>query len=553
MRKPVERETVAQAVGDVLTQDEPFGPPDSGEIFARSEAAGFELTDRSNKIFERAAKQRPVYVVGRKGAGKTAFLKSSLHDAQIPHIALITANVYSKYAGFIRRFEERHAPLFADQRADIWMALFTHVTIYHTSVTARDDDDVGDTQLLWYYVHGGSSVESDAMGAVENTLSQMKDLSDKLPPGADVSDLLVRLRNGGHSYVQAKAALHRVLERRDHKVVILMDNLEDLHKRLSDVAPALQGLFRCVGRLSEQNTSADFEIQICLPSELFDDIQALSAGVEKDFRKVLPIYWSAREILHLAASRLSKHLEAHHPKELESLQRNAQRDYRSADGALLRAALPRQVINGLNIPEDPIAYLLRHTQLVPRHAVELLNAVFVPHADGSQPWAVTEKAVLAGTRAAESKLVAGILNAYSGNYPEIRSAIKPLANRLPIRFGANQLRQVFNREGVKKITGMEYHEFVQMLFTVGVVGVFTQETERYYEASFQYTFATPLSAVEGEDDMCFHPLFTRRLHSQTLPKLRSNKSKVTYPYGSNPDKDYRDDLGYINIGTNGGR
>jgi hypothetical protein len=545
--KDSEHENVARAVGDVLTTDEPFGPPDADQIFARSEEAGFELTDRSNKIFERAAFRRPVYVVGRKGAGKTAFLKSSLHDARVPHVALVTGNVYSKYVGFIRRFEERHAPLFADQMADIWMALFTHVAIYHTCLHPREEDCVKDTQLIWYYLHGSSPAHLQAMDVVEEILSQMKELSDGLPRGADVAEVLAQLQRDGRTYDQAKEALHRIVSQREHRVVILMDNLEDLHTRLHDVAPALQGLFRCVGRLFEKDASVDFELQVCLPSEPFDEIQAISAGVEKDFRKVLPIYWSAREILHLASSRLAKHLEAHHPEELEDLQKRADVEHRGDDAALLRAALPPHITNGLGIREDPIAYLLRHTQLVPRHAIELLNAVFAPHADGSRPWAVTDAGVLAGTRAAESKLVAGILNAYSGSYPEIRKAIKPLANHLPIRFGASDLRVVFNRQGVRKITGMEYHEFLQMLFTVGVIGVYTGETARYYEAQFQYTFATPLSAIEGEDDLCFHPLFTRHLHSQTLPKLRNNKSKVTYPYGTDPSYDYRIDLGYIDV------
>jgi hypothetical protein len=326
-------------------------------------------------------------------------------------------------------------------------------------------------------------------------------------------------------------------------VVIIMDNLEDLHSRLYDVGPALQGLFRCVGRSALNDEQADFGLQLCLPSEPFDDIQAMSASPEKDFRRVLPIYWSARELLHLVTSRLARHLEAHHSDRVAELQVSAKR-FGKDEAALLRAVLPAKMTNGLGIKEDPVAYLLRHTQLLPRHAIELLNAVFCEQVGGSEPWAVQEQAIIAGTRTAERAIVVGILNAYSGNYPDLRRGIGALANRLPIRFGVNKLRTVFNQAGIRKATGQEFLDFLQMLFTVGVVGVFTGETTRYYEAQFQYTFASPLTAVEGKDDLCLHPLFTRHLLAQSLGRMHG-QTKVTYPYGADPAHDYRIDLGYL--------
>jgi hypothetical protein len=118
-----------------------------------------------------------------------------------------------------------------------------------------------------------------------------------------------------------------------------------------------------------------------------------------------------------------------------------------------------------------------------------------------------------------------------------------LANRLPVHFSASELHAAYNQGGVNKATGLDFDEFVQMLFTIGVVGAYMSESSRYYRAQFQYTFPVPLTAVEGVDSLCFHPLFTRYLNRQSLPTLRG-KSKVTYPYGSDVSEEYRAELGY---------
>lgn len=531
------------SLGEILTHEEPFGPPDADVLFARSPETAFELIDRTNLVFSRAAINRPVYLVGRKGAGKTAFLKGTFHDSDIAFEELVSPSVYSKYLGFVRRFQERHAPLFADQLAEVWATLFTHVAIFHVCKTASSADPVDELQTLWDYHRAANVNDRDATTVVEHLLASMKALSDVMPAGADISELTSQLSSDGVTYLQARSALRVISAARNRCVVIIMDNLEDLHSRLYDVGPALQGLFRCVGRSASNGEHADFGLQLCLPSEPFDDIQAMSASPEKDFRRVLPIYWSARELLHLVSSRLARHLEAHYPHRVAELQVSAKR-FGKDEAALLRAVLPAQMTNGLGIKEDPVAYLLRHTQLLPRHAIELLNAVFSEQVGGSEPWAVQEQAIIAGTRTAERAIVTGILNAYSGNYPDLRKGIGALANRLPIRFGVNKLRTTFNQAGIRKATGQEFLDFLQMLFTVGAVGVFTGETTRYYEAQFQYTFASPLTAVEGKDDLCLHPLFTRHLLAQSLGRMQG-QTKVTYPYGADPDHDYRIDLGYL--------
>jgi hypothetical protein len=193
--------------GEILTPEEPFGPPDADVLFARSSGTAFELIDRTNLVFSRAAINRPVYLVGRKGSGKTAFLKGTFHDSDIAFEELVSSSVYSKYLGFVRRFQERHAPLFADQLAEVWATLFTHVAIFHVCKTASNTDPVDELQTLWDYHQGATVNDRDATTVVEHLLASMKALSDVMAAGADISELTSGLCSDGVTYLQARSAL----------------------------------------------------------------------------------------------------------------------------------------------------------------------------------------------------------------------------------------------------------------------------------------------------------------------------------------------------------
>jgi hypothetical protein len=215
------------------------------------------------------------------------------------------------------------------------------------------------------------------------------------------------------------------------------------------------------------------------------------------------------------------------------------------EDVLLRATLPARVTGDLGIEEDPVAYLLRHTQLLPRHLIQILNRVYCASQRGSVPWAVTPHAVVSGTHAAEELVVRGILAAHQETFPMAGKALRRLSDRLGVSFPASDLHQVFNRQGIRKLTGLEFREFLAILFDMGVLGIRVDQTSRYHKAEFQYTFDATLNSQEDTDELCVHPLFTRFLHERSLPRLRRAGALPTYPYGCDPaDGDYRLSLGY---------
>lgn len=529
----------------VLTDREPFGPGDADSIIRAGCPGADLLFDRSNLIYAQVGSpSRPAYIIGRKGAGKTAFLlNSAIRDEQPPAV-LRTAQIYSEMVAVLRRYRQLRGPLFVDGVAEVWLALFEHVALLRVYRTASALDPPNELQMLWDYLGRPPAGENEATAMAERFLTELqRRIANSSLVG--LNEVIGGLSGGGVDFAQARKALHTVLVARAQSVTIVMDNLEDLHSHILELGEVLAGLFRCVGQtIAENGHDRTFDLQICLPSELFDEIHEVSANPEKDFRgNYLTIYWTARELLHLAGTRLRLYLQTHYPDRLDDLTRRIGRD--ESDVALLRAALPKTMRNGLGIEEDPVAYLLRHTQLLPRHLIEILNRVFTARVPDSTPWAISPRALLVGTRAAESMIAKGILAAHSSSFPMAKKALSRLSDRLGICFRANDLHKVFNQQSIKKL-GLAFDEFLSMLFALGVVGVRTDQTERYNKAHFQYTFNSTLNAEEDTDHLCLHPLFTRYLHESSLSRLRRSGARPTYPYGCDPmDKDdYRLLLGY---------
>jgi hypothetical protein len=528
-------------IGAILNDRQPGGPVDTESLIDAEHPELDQFFDRSNLIYAQTREAAsPSYIIGRKGAGKTAFLlgASDSHRQE----RLRTSTIYSELVATLRRYADRRAPLFTEQVADIWHALFDHIAIAHGCRTASRADRPNELQTMWDYLDQPGGVISGAMGVAEGFLDDLQRRVDDTSIFG-LREVIDGMSRGGVAFADARKAMRVVLEARSDPVTVVMDNLEDLHTRIDELRPVLGGLFHFVGRTSEVHRERrPFGLRICLPSELFGTIHELSSNPEKDFRgNYLTIYWTARELLHLAGARLRMFLAWNHPDELAVLLRRVPAAEES-DVALLRATLPGTVRGGLGVDEDPVAYLLRHTQLLPRHLIGILNQVYTDR--DSDPWNVTPKAILRGTRQAERIVVEGILAAHREAYPLAQSALGKLSDRLGVCFPASELHKTFNREGIRKQTGLEFGEFLTMLLEMGVLGLKVDTTGRYNKAEFRYTFDSTLNAEEDEDELCVHPLFTRYLFERTIPRLRRNGALPTYPYGCDLDGDYRRTLGY---------
>jgi hypothetical protein len=407
MPQDLEANTHSAAIRSFLTRDQPFGPPDSDSFFVRETDGADAFFDRSNQIFAQARLRPITYIIGRKGAGKTAFLYGSTLSTTCHLEALQTPDIYSKFLATTIQYQARHAPLFVDQIAQIWDGLFYHVAAYFVCHSAAATDSHKDLQAVWDYIPRPLVEARDPTAVADWFLAAFSDRSEASPHASDLRQLISGISNNDRQFSDVKTCVSRLIRERDKRLVIIMDNLEDLHMRLADVKTVLQGLFRFIGQFTARATERDFDLRICLPSEPYEDIHRLSTNPAKDFRprETITIYWSARELLHLAGARLQQYLTYYYPDEARSVSDRTAAAGGNQPAAFLREVLPKQIRNSLDISEDPVAYLLRHTQLIPRHLIVILNTVFARRTDGSAPWQITEAAIKNGTQEAERVIV----------------------------------------------------------------------------------------------------------------------------------------------------
>jgi hypothetical protein len=205
---------------------------------------------------------------------------------------------------------------------------------------------------------------------------------------------------------------------------------------------------------------------------------------------------------------------------------------------LFQAVLPEKIANRAGFQEDTVSYILRHTQLLPRHFLMLLNSIFrKPGSTQSlAPFPVTEERIINGIRQVEEFIVGEIFVAFRLIYPTADETCRRCLPELGHTFTMGDLHRVFTRHG-KAIFGSDsLFDFQRMLVEIGAVGrvIPGKESDLYIKGNFEYTVQHQLTLGQ-DDELCVHPLFSGIFNGG------GKHNRPVYPYGSVlEDEDYRE-------------
>jgi hypothetical protein len=274
------------------------------------------------------------------------------------------------------------------------------------------------------------------------------------------------------------------------------------------------------------------DIRFCLPSELFHRIIRISSNPNKDFRRALKIQWTASELVQIGAQRLMYYLALYYPDFLKGM---PQPDLsKRADALMLfNKVLPEKITNQAGFQEETMSYILRHTQLLPRHFLMLLNSIF-KGLSGPNPFPISEAKIINGIRKVEEFIVSEIFVAFKLIHPTAEITCKRCLPELGHKFSVGELHQVFTRHGKAVFGGDGMFEFQRMLIEIGALGrvIPGKETDVYIKGNFEYTVAHELT-ISYDDQLCIHPLFSGIFGNR--------KDRPVYPYGAVlDDEDYRE-------------
>jgi hypothetical protein len=526
----------------VVTADEPLGPSNADGLAEQPHASSL-LFERQNTIYSRLA-NRPGILIGRRGAGKTAFLNHLRHSSRQKYIIFISApDAFPEILRSLREIFGENPP-FVEVVEKLWDVLIWSC-IFGVILSKDTYADARVRTIRDYANRIGFAADSKPEEIVQKTIGFLLDrFRNTSEPIESKLHLHSALDFQHTSYTRAYETTRMILNelRGDDKlspVLVLMDTLEDYRLERGEAIHAVSGLTRYLGHQTSNKGYA--EVRFCLPAELYATFQEASRNPMKDFSSQTLLHWHAGDLLRIVAHRFFLYLQLHDRSRYHELSSRFDVDQREGAVALFEHILPHQIKNRSGSIEPTLAYILRHTQLLPRHLVEMFNFIFRAAIDpeNGHIGVIQAEDVVRGVQSCEERICVGVAHAYRHLYPRLAEICKVAIPELPRRFTDGDLHTVFNRNvgQVKKRAAMQgddfdmdYRSFKAMLVEVGAIGKQIDETEMYYEAEFEYNVPSSL-VIASDDKLCLHPLF-----SGVYPKasLNGHRSKPVYPYGSDP-------------------
>jgi hypothetical protein len=483
-----------------------------------------QLLDMENRAYR--AHSHPSILIGRRGAGKTAFLQRlKVSDSYI----VTEVRTHDVLASVIEALSKYSRNLvYVETVADLWeIALWT---VLFQAIRIRGPLDDRREPIGDYLISLGITEDMDPTIAFTAVMDRLVE-----KPGKSLAEALRQLKLGDVSFDAARGLAREFLIERKLRGVVLMDSIENFQPDARNADVAIGGLLKCLGAFHSPENPC--ELRFCLPSEVFQKFKLFSSNPNKDFAHRVKLHWSAPELIQIAARRFKIFLKLFKPALFESV-RDANPTTKRGATAILNTMLPMEVTNRLNVQEPTLGYILRHTQLLPRHLLIYLNQIWQMHLRSNSSTMITEQSIRDGVLAVEQQICDEIFSAFHNVHPNAREVCKKCVPELPLRFTSATLHQVFTWHGKRAVGSNDFSDFKTLLIEIGAVGRVRRETEKYVEGQFEYT--VPHSLVVGtEDELCLHPVFSQ-CYSARSPSP-GNGARVVYPFGSDIDgEDWRD-------------
>ena len=547
----------SEALSAFFTAQQPLGPISADDYEATTKKEVFEaLFDTDNLPF-RSLGRNPTMIVGRKGAGKTDVLLSYKYETSklsgsgydpVIYFAHKDAGMFiTAVVGQVADAVNQNLPSpMVENIADFWDGLFW---ICLFAEIARDGHDgvSPEKKIICDYVaqygideHHSANPYRAILQAM-TVLKRAYEFSPERQSGFDFFSSLPALRLGNIMLEDARlAALNWLRSERKH-AIILFDSVEAMDLRDTMKSLVISALLKSIGSFEKPGIPVSF--RCCIPSESYYLLSELSSNTLKDFQRTVRLQWSAVELLRLAAKRYATYLELYTDGGA-SYTRRFDLSKRSDVIRFWENNLPQFVPNTRTDQQEPtISYILRHTQLLPRQSLLLLNEICAAAIESagrqSDRPQIDASLVVSRVRACEPRIVDQILTSYSTIWPDagqILESVLPTVGENIVAY--SDLHAVFNRRGIEGRMGVDnFLDFLRMLSQLGAVGRLTKSHGTYVTALFEYSEPSKMIYRPG-DSICFHPVFTDKYRIISADKL-PDTYKPVYPLGTDIDSEDR--------------
>jgi len=516
---------------DFLTPDEPLGPVRHERILRRR-AYDQQDEDPVNLLiyqaepFDLALHDLHPIILGRRGSGKTAIVAAMLAGSGRKHY----------FYGRDDAINDNHDIYVFIQSWDHLDEIVNLVGIdcYHSlGSQPMWDDLLLETAARFWARHLWQAIFNQIFRDASSESNSI-DYRSKLPlvfkfiEGRDIIDPRESITSETlqKAFDLTRDSVLKYLSATKRRCFVIIDSL-DLYPITSPrFSRILAGLLRCITNFSDSYDRV--KIYCCVPEEVEPHLFTHVANETRDLSPATSysrLHWKPVELLKIVAERFREFLKIHLAEDQNFIADISKLNFSHRDNLMTfyGAVMPKYVTNKYGQKEDSVAYLVRHSQLLPRELILLFSrAISISHQETASWRTITSSAIVKAVDESESALARQILRPYMPVFKELIIACEHVLSELPTICTLSELHSVGKR--MRKSVSMETDDPWRTLYEIGVLGFIdpdeSNRNTQYYEYGLFHFNSHNKIRFANHLRYCVHPLFSGTWHLKRAPGMK---------------------------------
>jgi len=313
----------AKGLRNYLNHRSPCGPVDA-RLFRHDETILKVLFNIYNNIYKEIEEKKPSFLIGKKGSGKTSFMRGMFLNGNKNVVIQITTDLLlESIKTIIDQITQR--TMFNESVSKLWESIFYILIISGVDERRRgkssdysSDYIVTRTYLSGMGIKAGLSTDN-VLNIIADMLSQ---ISSRILNG-NIEKILNEFTFNEISYNDAIRATKNIIMTESLEIVILIDSMDEYDVESENFRRSIAGLISSIGSVSNPNDHIG--IILCLPEEILEEFSKLSYAPSRDFQSQLRFFWNETELIRILVQRLSLYLELYYPEVYNVLDLNSVR------------------------------------------------------------------------------------------------------------------------------------------------------------------------------------------------------------------------------------
>ncbi|MFZ5961971.1 P-loop ATPase, Sll1717 family [Thalassococcus sp. BH17M4-6] len=475
----------------------PFGPENAGVV--RDADAKWLIFSTQNELCK-AYRKSPRIIIGRRGSGKTSIVSNT--DELVEHDVTLLIDTADAIEYVRDAIFEDVAPsdVYVEKVEKFWTYVLDALLMRQIVKNYGELRFPNCSKFLSTFSIGDDAGFNDIVSSFRKSVDRL---------GDGLGTFFVRaffeyIDTGEAGYASAIQELETFSSEKNFSSVAIIDSIEDYKIGNEKNAASIQGLLKAVGEYGNRQR----QVRLCIPGEAYFEIKNLSSNFSKDLSDSLILHWLPSELMHIMAWRYLIFLRIYSPEDLSKFS-DLDIKSRSHVSKVLQNFLPQTIKNSFGKSESSLAYILRHTQLLPRQLILILNSIFRTNT-GEHISSYRDINVVMGLRSCESFICDEVFSAFRYKFPFAEDLCKKVIVHLPRTFRDGDLHRVYSRFGsavLREYGAFDFHDFKEILVEIGAIGRVKNITGMYAEAEFEYAMPGRLH-LATDDQLCLHPVFS---------------------------------------------